>query len=832
MSDVSLTECGCCGTPTPAPDRGNPPGRPAVAYRLSTHAGFKRALLDAVSRDRRLDRLTTRADDDPVIALLDGWAAVLDVLAFHAERIANEGYLRTATERRSLLELARAIGYELRPGVAASASLAFTLDERPPSPAGVPVEPRPTLIPVGTRAQTIPGQDEKPQTFEVTRELSARPEWNRLRPQLTRPAIPRRGDPQLVLAGTNTQLKTGDAVLVVGPGRLAHPSATDWDVRFVKAVATEFDSDPQRAFTRITLDRALTGVATAGPAPQVFALRQRAALFGHNAPSTALLAASTLAALRITGGAEWPGFHLLSLSGSRLVQRLYLDAAYPRVVPGGWLLLRDGDQAYLGTLTATSEESLSRFGLSAKVTRVDLGSPVPASFYSRIRQTTVFLESEPLATGDAPRPDPVGGATIQLDGKPPAPEPGRIVLVSGTRLDGRPGVEAVEVLSATPGAAGPVTLTLRTALAASYRRDTVLLFANVAPATHGETKTEILGAGDASRRFQHFQLRQKPLTFVQVPTGDGAASTLVVRVNDVAWQEVPSLHGLGSGERCFTTRRADDGTVTVRFGDGLTGARLPTGQENIQATFRVGLGLAGQARAGQISLLLDRPLGVKEVVNPLPALGAGDPETRDQARQNAPRAVLTLGRVVSLRDFEDFARGFAGVGKAQASWIWAGQRRLVAITVLGERGAPLDPEGTLKSLRAALDAAREPHLPILVLTGVRSLFRVSARLLVRPEYQRPLVLADATAALVDAFGFARREFGQAVEASAVIATVQAVPGVEAVDLDSLATSTTSLSPPGRLPARAARYDSAAARPRAAELLEIDPLGIEWKDLPR
>jgi len=63
--------------------------------------------------------LKTRDPSDPAIALLDSWALVADVLSFYQERIANEGYLRTALERRSVLELARLIGYQLRPGVAA-----------------------------------------------------------------------------------------------------------------------------------------------------------------------------------------------------------------------------------------------------------------------------------------------------------------------------------------------------------------------------------------------------------------------------------------------------------------------------------------------------------------------------------------------------------------------------------------------------------------------------------------------------------------------------------------------------------------------------------------
>jgi hypothetical protein len=111
--------------------------------------------------------------DDPAIALLDSWAAVLDVLCFYQERIGNENYLRTATERRSVLELARAIGYELRPGVAASTWLAFTLETAP----GAPLE---TRIDIGARAQSVPGQDETAQTFETLAAIDAKVRWNAL----------------------------------------------------------------------------------------------------------------------------------------------------------------------------------------------------------------------------------------------------------------------------------------------------------------------------------------------------------------------------------------------------------------------------------------------------------------------------------------------------------------------------------------------------------------------------------------------------------------------------------------------------------------------------
>jgi hypothetical protein len=119
---LQLDTCGCCeGVRTLTPLAvSNPPGLPRLAYRVGTHGSFKQTMQARLSRQRAGDgigapiplrNLTTRDDDDPTIALLDAWATVLDVLTFYQERLANEAYLRTATELRSILELARAIGY-------------------------------------------------------------------------------------------------------------------------------------------------------------------------------------------------------------------------------------------------------------------------------------------------------------------------------------------------------------------------------------------------------------------------------------------------------------------------------------------------------------------------------------------------------------------------------------------------------------------------------------------------------------------------------------------------------------------------------------------------
>ena len=90
-----------------------------------------------------LSKLTVREATDAAIAWLDAWAMVGDVLCFYQERIANEGYLRTATERRSVLELARLVGYRPRPGVAATVYLAYTIDDKYKEEAIIPAgQPR------------------------------------------------------------------------------------------------------------------------------------------------------------------------------------------------------------------------------------------------------------------------------------------------------------------------------------------------------------------------------------------------------------------------------------------------------------------------------------------------------------------------------------------------------------------------------------------------------------------------------------------------------------------------------------------------------------------
>jgi predicted phage baseplate assembly protein len=366
-----------------------------------------------------------------------------------------------------------------------------------------------------------------------------------------------------------------------------------------------------------------------------------------------------------------------------------------------------------------------------------------------------------------------------------------------------------------------------------YWRGSVSLNGNVALATHGETRMELtsaltgnmfsetLGSGDASRTMQSFRLSQAPLTHIPAPTSSGGQTSLTIRVDGLEWSEVPTLYLQPHNARVYMTRRGVDGHVVVQFGDGQFGDRLSTGQGNVTATYRVGLGLAGQVRAGQLALPMSQPLGLQAVTNPLPATGAQDAEAMKDARANAPLTVLTLDRVVSVRDFEDFGRAFAGVGKAQATLIWSGERQMVHLTVVGADGSALALAGTvMTNLSDAIDAARHPERAVLISGHVERQFGMTLRVAVRPEFASATVLTDLRARILGRYGLVGQGLAIGIEASAVIAHAQGTAGVLAVVLSDLDGVPPTNQP--RLIARRARWDTTQANIVPAELLLIDP----------
>ena len=917
--------CDCCKTPEEALAHHNPPGQKEIAYRIGRHSAFKRRMVHRLPRQRLPDEdapagslseeeeakkrpmlaLATRDDDDPAIALIDAWASAADVLAFYQERIANEGYLRTAGERFSVLELARAIGYELNPGVAAGTYLAFTVDETK----GAPGEAE---VPAGTQVQSIPTkQGELPQTFETAEDFNAFAEWNELKPRLSFPQNLVTDVDRIYLEGTAANISPGDRILLVVDGATSFkrvlsvkvdtdnnrtrilfaggndPAAPDYDyeagvpdkegivfnadkvqTHILDKTWTEGDLQAFLSRNEWVADDLLETVAEISTSSLeedegAFAFRERAGIFGNSAPYFKSLPEDWIEDTtptandavypnnwdKTSGWQVWKD-SLSSASPAAYYSEadLYLDKVVEGLAKDSWVVLRRPNYARLvAKVESVDEASITGFAMSSKVTAMELndidGSALtdgtkPAHF--RVRKTVVYLKSEALELARMPDNAKIkaGDTELALDGMVLGLQVGQAVALTGEQSDAE-GVTRSEILllDEIKHAGGNTTLKFTTGLEYGYSRATVVLTANVVAATHGETVPgELLGGGDGAQAHQTFTLKKPPLTHISAATTSGAESTLEVRVNGIKWEGKDSLYGLSPTSRAYTVRIDNEANARVIFGDGAQGARLPTGQQNITAGYRSGIGLGGEVGSGSLSLLKTRPFGVKQVTNPVPASGAADPEKLEDARENAPITVLTLGRIVSLRDYENFTRAFAGIGKAMAVTFWKGEHQVVHITIADTNGDTISETADLyKNLKDAIDGSRDPLQEVLLGSYSPTYFNLEAKVLIDPDYQWETVRAEIESELQDTFAFEPRSFAQPVSAAEVVQAIHQTAGVVAVDLDQLQKVDEISTPIGPalatlLEARSPTLDPVTGEIQEAELLMINSYGITLNEM--
>ena len=222
---------------------------------------------------------------------------------------------------------------------------------------------------------------------------------------------------------------------------------------------------------------------------------------------------------------------------------------------------------------------------------------------------------------------------------------------------------------------------------------------------------------------------------------------------------------------------------------------------------------------------MTRPLGLKSVSNPLKAEGGTDPESANDGRRTIPLTTRTLERAVSVLDYEDFARAFSGIAKAQADVLQLRGGRSVAITLAAPGGAPLNSSSPVwTNLLAALKASGDPHVDVTLLSHQAGTFRIGLKVKCDPAFDAGNVLPAVEAALRARFSFDARDLGQPVQQSDVIATAQAVAGVAAIDLTRLYHSASPLiqtMPSLQARLLASRMHVEAGAPLPSELLTLD-----------
>lgn len=364
-----------------------------------------------------------------------------------------------------------------------------------------------------------------------------------------------------------------------------------------------------------------------------------------------------------------------------------------------------------------------------------------------------------------------GDYSIRLQTLPASLKPGRKVIVSDgdqarlalvTRVD-----HAANRIRLQPPAQG-------------FAAWNTVIYGNAVAAGHGETaKEKVLSSGDASLSHQTFELKVDDLSHVVDPAfSQGVRAAIDVRVDGRRWQQVDSLDDSGPEDHHYAVIQLQSGNVTLCFGDGSHGRRLPTGNNNVRARYRRGAGLAGNIAPGALVKTVSTHPWIDNVLQPLPASGGNNREDTATLRDNAPASTLTLGRAVSLVDFQHLATSLAGVWQARAFRPAADARRgeIVRVVVLPAGGGKL---GTLKQdLQTFLQARAEPQVQVDIAPWQPLIFSVDVSIAVDSAAFEPDIVVDAVRdALLETFSLSQRWLGTPLFRSQIMAAIESVEGV-------------------------------------------------------
>jgi hypothetical protein len=128
----------------------------------------------------------------------------------------------------------------------------------------------------------------------------------------------------------------------------------------------------------------------------------------------------------------------------------------------------------------------------------------------------------------------------------------------------------------------------------------------------------------------------------------------------------------GPQDLVFTTRQNQDGTITVIFGDAITG-QIPGNGQIISATYKTSVGVAGNIASNSISEVTFIPgnLNPEAITylyasNSYSAVGGADPDNNAQLKAKIKAAISTRNRAVTLNDYDYLLSLVPGVGKVKS----------------------------------------------------------------------------------------------------------------------------------------------------------------------
>jgi predicted phage baseplate assembly protein len=806
MSDGIAAPCPCAQCQGPR-TVSNPPGLAQIAYRADDFTGLRQAMLRPRPGETAIGSWRP-APGDLGLQILEWWAYLGDILTFYNERIANESYLRTATQPSSLANLVALLGYEPGPGIAATGQVAAIRSAAHPG--------EPLVIPAGLRVSSVATPGAAAQTFEAdsAASFSGTSSVPAIPAAQTALAVDDAGNPQSVLvSGQVSSVKPGDRLLLAAKQFAGNDD--NWSLVSVDTLGPAADPGTGAATTTIALSAAGWGpVPSPGPAVTGPGTSAQCTDYRLMRPTAAATLWNNQAA--VSGGQV-----VIAPSGPNLTVQL---SAAVRAIAAGDMILFDGGAQAPAALAVVAGVSEVLWAVPYPVLPgVSLASP-PDIAVTHTQLTLALAPADATVLLAAQEADTLGSVTVRYGFK----DVGQVIAVPAPALTSLPATVTVPtsyvppdggatafltgadgtglLVTVSPAGSGQVALTGAGTPPATVTRPLAVplrLLLDLVPISRGTTvASEVLGSGNAALINQAFTLAKSPLTYLAA--GNGAVAALAVYVDGIQWQQVPSFYGQVASARVFVVSRSADQTVTtITFGDGVDGARLTSGNGNVVAAYRYGSGAASPP-AGRLTTIAQPQPNLAAIANPVAVSGGADPQSADAVRANAPASVFTFGRAVSAVDYEVVAAQAPGVSRVAASWSFdASAQRPLVIVYVGDDAA------AVAAASAALAGADDPNRPVSVLGATPVQLQLSCSLRVSAGRQVPAVVAAATAALTDpAQGLlspAGMGIGQRLYRSAIDAALM-VPGVAAVRDLTVTRTAAPLAPAGQSPGGQALAD--------------------------
>lgn len=314
-----------------------------------------------------------------------------------------------------------------------------------------------------------------------------------------------------------------------------------------------------------------------------------------------------------------------------------------------------------------------------------------------------------------------------------------------------------------------------------------------------QTVTNTTGGNvSTGRPTQSFSIYHKNVdpTSITVNVYEGANQSAV------EWRQVGRLTNTASSDSVYTVYVAANGTVYIKFGNGVNG-RIPPTNAPVSVSYTVSVGASGNISANSITTLNTSDYAGVRVNSSTAAVGGIDAEDIASLKLNIPRALRTQNRAVTLSDFADIALSVGGVSKAVCQYSTGPSSTGGSVSIYVVEAQPDYPNYSLSYIPVEQTVREQVYLYAIdaAMLGVGTIavpstiqltpIYLAVELYVKSNYVYEWVKRDVVAAIDKIFSFVNVSFGQTITIGEFYRAILAVDGVDYAVITNF--NTTSLT---------------------------------------